>query len=605
MKTGASRSKRGRLRLGELLKAHKRSLALGLLAVAGEGAANLLEPWPLKIVLDSVLHSKEGHAAVMNWIQRFVGTDKLAILKFACLAVLAIAALDAICTYSEKYLTTSVAQWISYDLRRTIYSHIQKLSLAFHDQERTGDLISRVTGDIDSIQSFITQGLLGVLINVITLVGMVAVMFYINWRFTLIALSVAPVLFAIVYTYTRKIKKASREVRKKEGEITSIVEEVLSSIRVVKAFAREDYEVKRLEEEGLEGVEIALRARNLKSKLTPIVDVIVAVGTCLVLWFGARLVLSGSLSAGSLVVFILYLGKMYKPMQELSKITDTYSKAAVGYERIQEVLQVDKEVKDMPRAIRAPRLEGKIEFENVSFSYVEDTPILKDVSFIVEPKQMVALVGPTGAGKTSIISLVARFYDPTKGVITIDGTDIRRYQQKSLRQQISFVLQETLLFHAPVWKNIAYGKPEASREEIMRAAELANAAEFIDAMPEQYDTLLGERGMTLSGGQRQRIAIARAIIRNTPILILDEPTSGLDPASEKLVFEALDRLMQDKTTIVIAHRLSTIRRADCIFVVQDGAILEQGNHEELLARGGLYSEFYNLQFNTEESYETG
>src|SRR4051812_20122108 len=318
MNAGESRRNPGRLRLGELLKAHKRSLALGLLAVAGEGAANLLEPWPLKIVLDSVLRSKESHASIMNGIQRFVGTDKLAMLKFACVAVLAIAALDAICTYSEKYLTTSVAQWISYDLRRTIYSHMQRLSLAFHDQERTGDLISRVTGDIDSIQSFITQGLLGVLINVITLLGMVAVMFYINWRFTLIALSVAPFLFAIVYTYTRKIKKASREVRKKEGQITSLVEEVLSSIRVVKAFAREDYEVKRLEEEGLDGVEIALRARNLKSKLTPIVDVIVAVGTCLVLWFGARLVLAGNLSAGSLVVFILYLGKRYKPMQELS-----------------------------------------------------------------------------------------------------------------------------------------------------------------------------------------------------------------------------------------------------------------------------------------------
>jgi ATP-binding cassette, subfamily B, bacterial len=605
MKDGTSRRKPGRLRLGELLKAHKRSLALGFLAVAGEGSANLLEPWPLKIVLDSVLRSKESHASVMNWIQHFVGTDKLAMLKFACLAVLAIAALDAICTYSEKYLTTSVAQWISYDLRRTIYSHMQKLSLAFHDQERTGDLISRVTGDIDSIQSFITQGLLGVLINVITLVGMVAVMLYINWRFTLIALSVAPVLFAIVYTYTRKIKKASREVRKKEGEITSLVEEVLSSIRVVKAFAREDYEVKRLEEEGLEGVEIALRARNLKSKLTPMVDVIVAVGTCLVLWFGARLVLSGSLSAGSLVVFILYLGKMYKPMQELSKITDTYSKAAVGYERIQEVLQVDKEVKDMRRAIRAPKFRGKIEFDNVSFSYVEDTPILKDVSFTIEAKQLVALVGPTGAGKTSIISLVARFYDPTAGVIKIDGTDIRRFQQKSLRQQISFVLQETLLFHAPVWKNIAYGKPEASRAEIVRAAEFANASEFIDPLPEGYDTVLGERGMTLSGGQRQRIAIARAIIRDTPLLILDEPTSGLDAASEKLVFEALDRLMQDKTTIVIAHRLSTIRKADCIFVVQDGAIVERGDHDALLSRGGLYSEFYHLQFNTEESYEPG
>jgi ATP-binding cassette subfamily B protein len=264
---------------------------------------------------------------------------------------------------------------------------------------------------------------------------------------------------------------------------------------------------------------------------------------------------------------------------------------------------VDKQVKDLPKAIRAPKFKGEIEFDQVSFSYAPETPILKNVSFAICENQLAALVGPTGAGKTSIISLVARFYDPTDGVVKIDGIDIRRFQQKSLRQQISFVLQETLLFHAPVWKNIAYGKPEASRREIVEAAELANASGFIEELPEGYDTVLGERGMTLSGGQRQRIAIARAVIRNTPILILDEPTSGLDAASEKLVFEALDRLMQDKTTIVIAHRLSTIRRADCIFVVQDGCIVERGDHETLLRCGGLYSEYYNLQYNPEEEYK--
>jgi ATP-binding cassette subfamily B protein len=504
----------------------------------------------------------------------------------------------------EKYLTTSIGQWISYDLRRTVYSHMQKLSLAFHDQERTGDLISRVTSDIDAIQSFITQGLLGILINLITLIGMISVMFYLNWRFTLIALSVAPVLFAAVYSYTRRIKKASRAVRKKEGEITSVVEEVLSSIRVVKAFAREDFEVRRLEEESLEGVELALRARSLKARLTPIVDLIVAVGTCLVLWFGAHLVLSGSLSAGAMVVFILYLGKMYKPMQELSKMTDTYSKAAVGYERIREVLETDREVKDVRRAIRAPRFRGKIEFDKVSFNYVPDTPILDDVSFTIEPGQLAALVGPTGAGKTSIISLIARFYDPLSGTVKIDGTDIRRFLQKSLRQQISFVLQETMLFHAPVWQNIAYGKPDASREEIVRAAERANASEFIEKLPQGYDTVLGARGMTLSGGQRQRLAIARAVIRDTPILIMDEPTSGLDSASEKLVFEALDRLIQNKTAIVIAHRLSTVRDANVIFVVEDGRIVEHGKHDELLEQGGLYAEFYGLQFSAEESLRT-
>jgi subfamily B ATP-binding cassette protein MsbA len=319
------------------------------------------------------------------------------------------------------------------------------------------------------------------------------------------------------------------------------------------------------------------------------------------LWFGARLVLSGSLSAGSMVVFILYLGKMYKPMQELSKMTDTYSKAAVGYERIQEVLETDKEVKDSRRAIRAPRFRGHIEFEHVSFHYVPDTPILEDVSFTIAPGQLAALVGPTGAGKTSVISLIARFYDPVSGTVKIDGTDIRHFQQKSLRQQLSFVLQETMLFHASVWQNIAYGKPEASRQEIVRAAELANASEFIEKLPQGYDTILGERGMTLSGGQRQRIAIARAVIRNTPILIMDEPTSGLDAGSEKLVFEALDRLIQNKTAIVIAHRLSTIRSADVIFVIQDGRIIQRGKHAELLEQGGLYAEFYALQFSPEES----
>jgi subfamily B ATP-binding cassette protein MsbA len=572
--------------------------------VAGEAAANLLQPWPLKIVLDDVLRSRSSHATVMRWIQSFISDDKLAILKFACAAVLLIAALDAVSSYVEKYLTTSVGQWIAHDLRQMVYSHIQRLSLAFHDQERTGDLISRVTSDIDAIQSFITQGLLGILINLITLLGMIGVMFYLDWRFTLIALSVSPVLFALVYSYTRRIKKAARAVRKKEGEITSVVEEVLSSIRVVKAFAREDYEVRRLEEESLENIELALRARSLKAKLTPIVDITVAIGTCLVLWFGARLVLSGNLSAGALVVFILYLGKMYKPMQELSKMTDTYSKASVGYERVQELLNIEKEVKDLRRATIAPRFKGKIEFDQVSFSYQPETPILEDISFVIEPGQVAALVGPTGAGKTSIISLIARFYDPLSGVVKIDNTDIRRFRQKSLRQQISFVLQETMLFHAPVWQNIAYGKPEASREEIIRAAELANASEFIDKLPEGYDTLLGERGMTLSGGQRQRIAIARAVIRNTPILLLDEPTSGLDSASEKLVFDALDRLVQNKTSIVIAHRLSTIRQADIIFVVQDGRIVERGKHSELLENSELYAKLYNLQFSSEEGLKT-
>jgi len=382
------------------------------------------------------------------------------------------------------------------------------------------------------------------------------------------------------------------------------VQEVLTSIRVVKAFNREDYEQNRLEEESLESVEIALRARGLKAKLSPLVEIIVGVGTAMVLWFGARMVLSGALSAGDLVVFIWYLGKMYKPMQDLSKMTDSYSKASVGYERIREVLETNREVRDLPGARRAPPFHGRIEYEYVTFSYDSKSPVLRGISFRIEPGQTVALVGPTGAGKTTIISMLPRFYDVDSGVIKIDGTDIRHFTQQSLRQQISFVLQETVLFHGPIWYNIAYGKPDASRVEILRAAELANAHEFIDRLSDGYNSIVGERGATLSGGQRQRIAIARAIIRNSPILILDEPTTGLDAASEHLVFEALDRLMEGKTSIVIAHRLDTIRRADQILVVKNGVIVERGRHEDLIRSGDLYARLYELQFRPEECVTT-
>jgi ATP-binding cassette, subfamily B, bacterial len=586
-----------KLTIQELLRPHTRSLILGILAALGSGIANLLEPWPLKIVLDNVLKSKEPAGGWLNHLFfSITGGDKLAILEFAAIAVMAIAVIGGLCSYAEKLLTTSVGQWVMHDLRQTLYFHIQRLSLAYHDRKRTGDLISRVTSDIDAIQSFITSSLLDALVDVLTLLGMVGVMFYINWRFTLIALAVAPPLAMVVFVYTRNIKKASREVRKKEGEIVSVIQEVLTSIRVVKAFAREDYEQRRLEEESLENVEIALRARSLKARLAPLVSVIVAAGTGLVLWFGSRMVLAGGLEPGSLILFIFYLGKMYKPMQDLSKMTDAYSKASIGYERIREVLDTQGEIKDLPGARPVSRLQGAVEFEHVTFGYDTSHPALEDVSFKIAPGQVAAFVGPTGAGKTTIISLIPRFYDPSTGVVKIDGVDIRKFQQRSLRRQISFVLQETVLFRGPIWQNIAYGKPDASRAEIHRAAELANADEFIEKMPEGYDSTIGERGVTLSGGQRQRIAIARAVIRNTPILILDEPSSGLDAESERLVFEALDRLMKGKTSIVIAHRLSTIRSADVIFVVKDGAIVERGNHDQLTAAGGLYAALHEIQF---------
>jgi len=439
-------------------------------------------------------------------------------------------------------------------------------------------------------------------VNLVTLCGMIVVMFYINWQFALIALAVVPPLFVIVYTYTRKVKKASREVRKKEGSLISVVEEVVTSMRVVKAFSREEYEIKRFEGESLEAVEAALKARALKAKLVPIVNIITAIGTCLVLWFGARLALEGDLAPGSMVVFVFYLGKMYKPMQEISKTMDSYSKAEIGYERLQEILKSDEEILDIRGAKQAPRFKGQIDLEHVTFEYKENEPVLSDVTLHADAGTMIALVGPTGSGKTTIVNLIARFYDPKEGEVKIDGIDVKQFKQKSLREQISFVLQDTVLFSGTIWDNIAYGRPDASVIDIVKAAEAANAMEFIEKLPQKFDTTVGERGVTLSGGQRQRIAIARAIVRNTPILVLDEPTSGLDAQSEQLVFEALDRLMEGKTSVVIAHRLSTIRRATCIYVVDGGHIVESGTHEDLLHQeDGVYRKLHDIQFQDQEA----
>ena len=579
----------------DMIRPYRVALSLAFAAVLGETLASLLEPWPIKVVVDNLLKSKPLQGTFGHLVTSVFGQSPYAILNFAVAAVAAVAVLGAISAYFEKYLTTSVSQWVGHDLRRTLYHHIQRLSLAEHDKTRTGDLITRVTADIAVIQDFLDSALLGILLNLMTLVGMIAVMSWLNWRFTLIALIVMPALFVVVYRYTRQIKKASRAARKKQGDLLSIVSEVLTSIRVVQAFAREDYEQKRFDSESLANVEAGLEARSLKARLAPVVDIIVAIGTCLVVWYGARLALSGQITVGTLIIFLTYLGMMYKPMRDLSKMSDTASKAMVGYERIHEVLDIESVVRDLPGARRAPVFKGQIEFQQVSFSYTPDQPILKDVSLIIEPGQVAAIVGPSGAGKSTIASLIPRFYDPTSGQVVIGGSDIRRYQLKSLRDQMSFVLQDTILFRATIWENIAYGRPGASSRQIRKAAELANANEFIEEMPDGYDTMVGDRGVTLSGGQRQRIAIARAVIRDTPILILDEPTSGLDSASEEAVMGALERLMKGRTCVVIAHHLDTIRGADAIFVIQDSGLAEHGTHDALLAQNGVYADLYAIQ----------
>src|SRR5215470_17471452 len=572
------------LRVAQLMRPYWMTLSIAGVAVIGETLTDVLEPWPVKVVVDSVLQSKP--------LKGWVGD---AVFSFAVIAVVLIAVLGAISSYVESYLTNSVGQWVAHDLRRMLYHHIQRLSLAEHDHSQTGDMISRVTKDTDAVQEFINSALLGIFVDLLTLGGMVGVMYYLDWRFTLMALLVAPVQFLVVFTYTRRIKAASRAVRKKESELLSRVAEVLSSIHVVQAFAREDYEEKRFESESVENVQLAVQAKALKAKLSPITQVIVAVGTSLVLWYGARRVLTGELSVGVLIVFLLYLSKMYKPMRDLSKMSDTVSKAVVARERMLEVLTLDSRVRDLPKARRAPRFRGGIEFSHVTFGYDDGTTVLHDVNVRIKSGQFAAIVGPSGTGKTTMVSLIPRFYDPVSGEVRIDGTDIRKYTLKSLRDQISLILQDTLLFRATIRDNIAYGRPTASFGEVRRAAELANAHEFIESMPHGYDTIVGERGATLSGGQRQRVSIARALIHNTPILILDEPTASLDAASEQSVITALERLMKSRTSVFIAHHLAAIRHADLIFVVSDAGIVEQGTHDALMAMNGVYADLYNRQ----------
>ncbi len=591
------------INLFRLLKPHWRKLALVGFAVIGVSAADLLQPWPLKIVLDYVLTDRPMPPWLESFTSLVFGGDRLAILNLAVVSVVVIAVVDSIGSYVHTYWMTSVGEWVGHDIRAKVYHHVERLSLRYYDQRRTGELISRMTSDIDAIQTLITSALMVTVIDVLTLSGMLGVMLYLNWRFSVIALCITPLLFFVAFKYKRRIKQVSRSARNKQSEMVSTIQEVFSSIRVVKAFAREEFEERRFEKESREQVEAALLARAIKARLSPLVDIILAAGTCFVLWYGARLVLSGALTAGALVVFMLYLRKLYSPLKGLAKMTSTFSRASVGLEAIQELMREQEQVSDRTDAIEARDLKGKIEFDHVDFGYSPERLALKDISLTIQPGQVAAFVGPTGAGKTTLINLIPRFYDVLSGHVRIDGENARSFKLESLRQNISFVLQETILFHAPVWQNIAYGKLDATRYEIVRAAQLANAHEFIINMPHGYDSMIGERGVTLSGGQRQRIAIARAIIRDAPILIMDEPTTGLDAASEELVLAALNNLMAGRTCIINAHRLATIRRADIIFVLQEGAIVERGTHEELLSRGGLYAALYDIQFRRDQTEE--
>jgi subfamily B ATP-binding cassette protein MsbA len=580
----------------ELLRPYRPSLAIILAAMVVQSTATLAAPWPLKIVLDNVILGRKLSPWMDRWLQPLLAhghREHLAMM--AAFAVVVIAVLNALASYLANYYTESVGQWVANDLRMRTYHHLQYLSLRYYDTHQSGVLLSTITADVLTIQNFASSATLGIVIDMITILGMLVIMFCMNWDFTLIAVAVTPLMLLLASRFKKAVKKSTHEVRKQQSNIVAVVQQDLESIRVVTAFGRQELEQEALQAVSHATVEAALKARQVKALLSPLVSIIVAFCVGFVLWRGSLLILAGWMTAGELTVFLSYLASFFKPVKDLASMNNSIAQTAVAVERIRTILDADAILPEKQNAQEKP-IRGEIVFDHVAFAYDESCPVLRDVSFTVKPGQMIGVVGPTGGGKSTIMSLIPRFYDPSAGKVLVDGIDVRDYRLQALRNQIGYVLQETVLFRGSVRDNIAYGREGATDEEVVQAAKLANADEFISRMLNGYQTFVGDRGDTLSGGQRQRIGIARAIIRNNPILILDEPTAALDTESERLVIEALERLMKGRTVLTIAHRLSTIRDADKIIVLKEGVVAEQGTHDQLLAMGGTYAELYSVQF---------
>ena len=582
-----------------LLRPYRVALSWATVAMVLDAALTVLRPWPLKVVIDLVLSHRHSRVPLLSgWLEAARATP-MSIVYGACAATLVIALSTGVLTYAYTRTLGEIGQRFVFVLRRNLFAHMQRLSLRFHDRQRTGDLITRLTSDIQALRDVVSNGSILLVSNGCLLAGMVAMMVWLNWQFALAALSVAPLLFWTVFRYTSRIKAAARDARASDGLLASVAQETLASIRIVQGLAQEDQQVERFQVQNAGSLRAYLEGIRYQARVAPQVDFLAALGLAIVMWYGATQVLAGVLTTGDVVVFFAYVTNLYSPMKALSRLSSSFARAGVAAERIAEVMRVRSEVVEARGARAAPRFAGRIEFGEVSFEYTGGQPVLSHIDLLVEPGTTVAIVGATGAGKSTLVSLIPRLYDPAAGAVCIDGEDIRRYTVQSLRDQISLVLQDSLLFSGTIRENIAFGRPDASDEEICHAARTANAEEFILPLPDGYDTVVAERGSTLSGGQKQRIAIARAILRDAPILILDEPTSGLDAASERTVLDALQVAAAGRTTLTIAHRLKTVRFADRIIVLERGRIVEAGTHAELLRRRGRYASLCELQFGSD------
>jgi ATP-binding cassette subfamily B protein len=575
------------------LRPYRLQFVWALLQVFAIAGFELLKPWPLQIVIDHALGGKPMAG-------QLAGFSAVGLLVIACVAIVAVQIASGALTLLHNYTTIGVGQRMVNDLRGALYAHLQRLSLAFHSRQKVGDLMYRVTADSFAVQTMIMNGLLPIISAVVLLGGMLFILVPLDPTLTLLSLTIVPALFVLIAIFNRKITTVAGQVRDADGVVYSLVQWAISSVKVVQAFTKEEAEYRRFMVASRASLGATLKLYNWQTLYSGVVNVVIAAGTAIVLYAGGRAVIDGTLTVGQLIVFISYLAQLYQPVNQITQSWGLIAGARIGAGRVFEILDTEADLKDGAREFPPEGARGDIAWQGISFNYRADTPVLRAVDLEIKAGMKVALVGPTGAGKSTLLGLLPRFFDPSTGIITIDGVDVREFTLKSLRQQIAMVLQPPLIFPISVRENIAYGRPEASAEEVEAAARLARIHDLVVSLPQGYDTVIGESGATLSEGEKQRLTIARALLRDAPILILDEPTSALDVETEAVVMQGIERLTTGRTTFIIAHRLSTVRSCDLVLVLRDGIIVEKGGVAELIAQKGVFADYYNTQFRVEE-----